>query len=107
VARRRGSVLAFLFALVVLLVIPTASRADVIGKCACNAEKLPNHQPHQGQEPHGAPCPVPHEAGRSRSCVEGSSTKMVQAERRTDFVRTVAGLRGLGRRTAPASVQYA
>jgi hypothetical protein len=36
-ARRRGCVLASLFALAVLLVIPSAGRADVIGKCSCKA----------------------------------------------------------------------
>jgi hypothetical protein len=36
-ARRRGCVLASLFALAVVLVIPSASRADVIGTCSCKA----------------------------------------------------------------------
>jgi hypothetical protein len=36
-ARRRGSVLAFLFALGVVLAIPSASRADVIGLCSCKS----------------------------------------------------------------------
>jgi hypothetical protein len=36
-ARRRGCVLASLFALTVVLVIPSASRADVIGTCSCKA----------------------------------------------------------------------
>jgi hypothetical protein len=36
-ARRRDWVLASLFALAVVLVIPSASRADVIGKCSCKA----------------------------------------------------------------------
>jgi hypothetical protein len=36
-ARRRGCVLASLFALAVVLVIPSASRADVVGTCACEA----------------------------------------------------------------------
>jgi hypothetical protein len=34
-ARRRGCVLASLFAFAVLMAIPSASRADVIGTCSC------------------------------------------------------------------------
>jgi hypothetical protein len=36
-ARRRGCVLASLFALAVVLLIPSASRADVIGTCSCKS----------------------------------------------------------------------
>jgi hypothetical protein len=36
-ARRRGCVLASLFALAVVLALPSGSRADVIGLCSCKA----------------------------------------------------------------------
>jgi hypothetical protein len=38
--------------------------------------ELPNHQPHQGKEPDGAPCTVPRKIGRPRSCVEGPSAEI-------------------------------
>jgi hypothetical protein len=36
-ARRRDCVLASLLALAVVLVVPSVSRADVIGKCVCKS----------------------------------------------------------------------
>jgi hypothetical protein len=38
--------------------------------------ELQNQQPDQGKKPDGAPSTVPREVGRSRSCVEGSSTEV-------------------------------
>jgi hypothetical protein len=36
-ARRRDCVLASLFALAVMLIVPSASRADVVGMCSCKS----------------------------------------------------------------------
>jgi hypothetical protein len=89
-ARRRGCVLASLFALAGVLVIPSTSRADVDWHVLLQVCELQNQQPDQGKKPDGAPRTVPREVGRPRSCVKGSSTE-VGPERPASSSRSTRG----------------